>query len=76
MHLTFEAVYENGVLKPSEPLPLKERERVQVTVHAATESQAKLATGRRGYGLLQWTGSLEDLNYLIEDADNDPLERS
>jgi predicted DNA-binding antitoxin AbrB/MazE fold protein len=32
MALTVEAVYENGVLKPAQPLPLKEHERVQVTV--------------------------------------------
>ena len=33
MTLTIEAVYENGVLKPAQPLPLKEQERVQLTVH-------------------------------------------
>jgi predicted DNA-binding antitoxin AbrB/MazE fold protein len=32
MALTVEAVYENGVLKPAEPLPLKEHEAVRVTV--------------------------------------------
>jgi predicted DNA-binding antitoxin AbrB/MazE fold protein len=32
MSFTVEAVYENGVLKPAEPLPLKEHERVSVTV--------------------------------------------
>jgi predicted DNA-binding antitoxin AbrB/MazE fold protein len=71
MPLTVEAVYENGVLKPAQPLPLKEREKVQITVHTAT---ADPAAGQRGYGLLCWSGSLEDLDYLIEDADNDPLE--
>src|SRR5262245_28612248 len=34
--LSVEAVYENGVLKPAQPLPLKEREKVQVTIHTAT----------------------------------------
>jgi len=29
---TVEAVYENGVLRPSEPLPFSEGERVEVTV--------------------------------------------
>jgi predicted DNA-binding antitoxin AbrB/MazE fold protein len=29
---TVEAIYENGVLKPAEPLPLREHERVRVTV--------------------------------------------
>ena len=32
MPLTVEAVYENGVLKPAQPLPLKEHERVQITI--------------------------------------------
>ena len=27
MTLTIEAIYENGVLKPAQPLPLKEQER-------------------------------------------------
>ncbi len=37
MILTVEAIYENGVLKPVQPLPLKEQERVQVTVHTASQ---------------------------------------
>ena len=32
MTLTIEATYENGVLKPSQPLPFKEHERVEITV--------------------------------------------
>ena len=32
MAITVEAVYENGVLRPLEPLPLKEHQRVSVTV--------------------------------------------
>ena len=32
MTLTVEAIYENGVLKPLQPLPLKEQERVVVLV--------------------------------------------
>jgi predicted DNA-binding antitoxin AbrB/MazE fold protein len=35
MALTVEAVYENGVLKLAEPLPLKEHEKVSVTVEPA-----------------------------------------
>jgi len=33
--LVVEATYENGVLKLDKPLPLKEHERVSVTVHTA-----------------------------------------
>jgi predicted DNA-binding antitoxin AbrB/MazE fold protein len=32
MALTVEAVYEDGVLKPAQPLPLQEHERVSITV--------------------------------------------
>lgn len=37
MTITIEAIYENGVLKPAQPLPLKEQERVRLTVHTAVE---------------------------------------
>lgn len=39
MTLTVEAVYENGVLKPVNPLPLSERQKVQVTVDTTTVAQ-------------------------------------
>jgi predicted DNA-binding antitoxin AbrB/MazE fold protein len=67
MTITIEAVYENGVLKPAEPLPLKEHDKVTVTILPA-------AGRARGYGMIGWTGSVEDLDYLIEDVENDPLE--
>ncbi len=35
MSVTVEAVYENGVLKPNEPLPFKEHETVRITVEPA-----------------------------------------
>src|SRR5271170_4545419 len=35
MTLTVEAIYENGVLKPAQPLPLQEHEKVRITVEAA-----------------------------------------
>jgi predicted DNA-binding antitoxin AbrB/MazE fold protein len=34
MSITIEAVYENGMLRPTSPLPLREFDKVQVTVHA------------------------------------------
>jgi predicted DNA-binding antitoxin AbrB/MazE fold protein len=69
MAITVEATYENGTLKLSQPLPLREQEKVQVTVHTQTSTPVE------GYGIMGWTGSVEDLDYLIEDVDNDPLER-
>jgi predicted DNA-binding antitoxin AbrB/MazE fold protein len=35
MSITVEAVYENGVLKPAQPLPLEEHQKVSVTVEPA-----------------------------------------
>ncbi|MFL5245170.1 MAG: antitoxin family protein [Gemmataceae bacterium] len=40
MAFTVEAVYENGVLKPAQPLPFKEHEKVSITVE---EKQPTLA---------------------------------
>ena len=50
MAFTFEAVYENGVLKPAQPLPFQEHEKVRVTV------QPMLSRARQTSGLLRWTG--------------------
>ena len=74
MSITIEATYEDGVLKPLSPLPLKEHEKVRVTIHPGAEVHPAPDAAPRGYGLIRWTGSLEDLDYLIEDIENDPLE--
>ncbi len=41
MTKTLEAVYENGLLRPLEPLPLEEHQRVLVTVCEVEESPGK-----------------------------------
>jgi predicted DNA-binding antitoxin AbrB/MazE fold protein len=114
MTITVEAIYENGLLKLSQPLPLKEQERVQVTVqsqspqqrmagvvpctdskliewaamdaelehHAPKDEevlvnptiQARLGAVRRSYGILRWTGTTDELEYLALDAENDVFE--
>lgn len=35
MAIILEAVYEDGVLKPAEPLPLQEHEKVRITIELA-----------------------------------------
>jgi predicted DNA-binding antitoxin AbrB/MazE fold protein len=40
MAITVEAIYEDGVLKPAQPLPFGEHEKVRITV---AESQPSLA---------------------------------
>jgi predicted DNA-binding antitoxin AbrB/MazE fold protein len=44
MSITIDATYEDGVLKPAQPLPLSEHEKVRVTV----ESQVRAAAGAPG----------------------------
>jgi predicted DNA-binding antitoxin AbrB/MazE fold protein len=58
MAITVEAVYENGVLKPAQPLPLKEHETVQVTI------QPKTNWVEQTYGICGWTGDPEELRRL------------
>jgi predicted DNA-binding antitoxin AbrB/MazE fold protein len=69
MIITIEATYENGILKLDRRLPLKEQERVCVTVH--TEGSPLL----QAYGIMAWTadaGTLErvalDPEFLAEEA--------
>ena len=69
MPITVEATYEDGVLKPVKPLPLKEHDRVQMTVHKAAEVQAALDAVERSYGLLGWTGDHETLERLLAEAE-------
>ncbi len=71
MAITVEAVYENGVLKPAQPLPLiPEGSRLWLTLHiAAEEDRAKKA-----YGLLGWTGDPETVRRVALDPDFDVLE--
>ncbi len=68
MTLTVEAIYENGVLKPAQPLPLKERERVRITVKPA------VSRVRRSSGLIGWTGSQEDADFVALSPELDPQE--
>lgn len=55
MPLTIEAIYENGVLKPAQPLPLKEHERVWVTIETQPLDILQAA------GILGWKGTSEEL---------------
>ena len=47
MTMQAEATFENDVLKLDQPLPLKENERVHVTVHAGP-SRAEMSYGLMG----------------------------
>lgn len=66
--ITVEATYENGVLKPSEPLPLKEQEKVQVTVRRAS------SVADQTYGIIGWSGDAETFKHLLKESEFELLE--
>ena len=66
MGFTVEAVYENGTLKLTQPLPLKEQERVRVTV----ETQASPIL--EAYGIIGWKGDHETLERILAEAEDMP----
>ena len=68
MPVTVEAVFENGVLKPLQPLPLSEHDKVSITVHKPSNWVDET------YGMLKWTGDTATLDRLIEEAEDDFLE--
>ena len=68
MTLTTEAIYENGVLRPAQPLPLKEHEKVRITV------EPSVSHVRRSAGLIGWTGSQDDADFVALGPELDPQE--
>ncbi len=60
MSLKLEATFVDGVLKFDEVLPLKEHERVIVTI------QQRTSRARRSYGLIGWTGDPQVLREIVE----------
>jgi predicted DNA-binding antitoxin AbrB/MazE fold protein len=76
MPITVDAVYEGGVLKPAEPLPLNEHERVRISIQTPADVQKALEAVRRSYGLVQWTGDAETLRRIAEDDELGILESS
>jgi hypothetical protein len=70
MAIIVEATYEDGVLKPAQPLPLKEHDKVKVIVHPPTSPLLQ------AYGIMGWTGTAVDADYFALDPELDPLEDS
>jgi predicted DNA-binding antitoxin AbrB/MazE fold protein len=68
MTITVEGTYANGVLKPAQPLPLEEHARVQITVKTAVSRVRQTA------GLIGWTGSQEDADFVALSPELDPQE--
>jgi predicted DNA-binding antitoxin AbrB/MazE fold protein len=68
MSITVDATYEDGVLKPDEPLPFKQHDKVRVTVEPI------VSRARQTAGMLRWTGDAETLRRLAEDPEHGILE--
>ena len=68
MAFTIEAIYENGVLRPTQPLPLQEHEKVRLII------ELELTWAERTAGMLSWTGDPEVLRRLAEDDEFGILE--
>ena len=65
MAITVDAVVENGLLRPMQPLPFKENEQVRLTI------QPKENWVRESYGLCGWKGNTEELRRLALAPDLD-----
>ena len=59
--LAGKAIYENGVLKPAQPLPLEEHETVRITI------EPQRGWAERTAGMLKWTGDPKVLHRIAED---------
>jgi predicted DNA-binding antitoxin AbrB/MazE fold protein len=60
MPITLEAIYEDGVLRFNQPLPLNEHEKVRVTLEPV------LTWAERTAGILNWSGSPEMFRQVAE----------
>jgi predicted DNA-binding antitoxin AbrB/MazE fold protein len=68
MAITAEAIYENGILKLDRPLPLKEHEKVRVTV------EPELSLAQRTAGMIGWTGDVETFERILREAEETQYE--
>ncbi len=63
MTIQAEAIYENGVLRLDQPLPLEQGERVLIEV------LPKVSLARQALGMVKWTGDSEALEKIAKDAE-------
>jgi predicted DNA-binding antitoxin AbrB/MazE fold protein len=65
MAITVDATYENGVLKPSRPLSLREHQQVQITIAETADwvSRTRGIIPCTDSALIQWAAMDPDLEY-------------
>jgi predicted DNA-binding antitoxin AbrB/MazE fold protein len=69
MTLEVEATYEDGLIKPDNPLPLRQHERVLVTI------KPRVDLVKETYGLISWQGQFEALEFLARSPENSVWEQ-
>lgn len=62
MTMTVDATYENGTLKLERPLPIKEHERVRVTI------QTGCSLTRQTAAMIGWQGNVEAFDGIYAEA--------
>lgn len=66
MAISVEAIYEHGVLRPVQPLDLREHEKVHITVErAATTEPVAGVVQCRDSALIEWAASDADLDFPV-----------
>jgi predicted DNA-binding antitoxin AbrB/MazE fold protein len=69
MTITVEAVYENGVLRPTHPLALDEHEKVELIIRTPAEIRAAMEAVRRSAGTIPWSGDVATLERIAVDPE-------
>jgi len=67
MSQEFEAIYENGVLRPLKPVLLREHEVVSVSVTSATDPDLRAVADKQREIVLAFTSKMESLHEEIPD---------
>jgi predicted DNA-binding antitoxin AbrB/MazE fold protein len=63
MGLQIEAIYDHGTLKLPRELPLDEGQKVTITIHPPG------GRAKKGYGIVAWNGSQEELDRFLADPE-------
>ena len=65
MSISVEAIYQNGILRPLQPLPYPDGEKVSIDVRSLESPLLK------AYGIMGWKGTSEELDRLLAEIESD-----
>lgn len=63
MTIEVEAIFQNGVLQPTTPIPLQDHQKVRLTIESTT------SLARETAGMVNWSGDQATLDRLIQDPE-------